>query len=163
MQKLEDVYLKNKQGLFSLALSVTRNVSEAEDAVHNAIIRLAKRTSDVKGDYTAYVFAAVRNSAIDMIRKSKRRNEAVTDIFDDSQVSSHELPNKGIITEERNKLIREQLASLNEKQREVVILKLYSGLTFEQIAETLDEPLSTVSSRYARTLKSLKNSMEALV
>ena len=64
---------------------------------------------------------------------------------------------------ERNFIIRKEIESLDEPQREVVMMKLYGGLTFEQIAQVREEPLSTVSSRYARTLKNLKSKMEALV
>ena len=48
------------------------------------------------------------------------------------------------------------MAALPEEQREVVILKEYQGLTFPEIAETLDVPLSTVKTRLYRGLRQLR-------
>jgi RNA polymerase sigma-70 factor (ECF subfamily) len=48
------------------------------------------------------------------------------------------------------------MAALPEEQREVVILKEYQGLTFPEIAETLDVPLSTVKTRLYRGLGQLR-------
>ena len=54
-------------------------------------------------------------------------------------------------------------STLPDAQRETIVMKLYGNLTFDQIAQASDEPLSTVSSRYRRGLAALKESMEALV
>src|SRR4051795_7972904 len=71
---LEDIYARHRQGLFTLALSITRCAARAEDAVHDAFVRLCRRRSvsaPVNGtgtasqpDPVAYVFASVRNAAV---------------------------------------------------------------------------------------------------
>src|SRR3954452_9099285 len=71
---LEDIYARHRQGLFTLALSITRCAARAEDAVHDAFVRLCRRRSvaaPLEGtgaasqpDAVAYVFASVRNAAV---------------------------------------------------------------------------------------------------
>ena len=162
MENLSQIYTEHKQGLFSLALSVTRNRAEAEDSVQDAFMKLAKKNITPKGDPVSYVYATVRNAALDRIRKRKRIVDVPEFVFEDER-SNEPKPGVSLQEQERNFIIRKEIEKLDEPQREVIIMKLFSGLTFEQISEILDQPLSTVSSRYARTLKSLKNRMEALV
>ena len=142
-----------------MALSVTRNRAEAEDAVQDAFMKLTRKNITPKGDPVSYVFATVKNAALDRIRKRKRIVDVPEFIFDDERSK----PGVDLQEQERNFIIRKEIEKLEEPQREVIMLKLFSGLTFEQISEIRQEPLSTVSSRYARTLKSLKHRMEALV
>ena len=162
MENLSEIYTQHKQGFFSLALSVTRNRAEAEDSVQDAFMKLAKKKISPNGDPVAYVYATVRNAALDRVRKRKRVVNVPEFVFDDER-SKEPKPGVTLQEQERNFIIRKEIEKLEEPQREVIIMKLFSGLTFEQISEVLNEPLSTVSSRYARTLKSLKYRMEALV
>ena len=162
MINLAEIYKEYRQGFFSLALSVTRNAAEAEDAVHDAFVKLSSKNIQIKGKAVPYVFAVVRNAALDRVRKRKKIVDAPEFIFDE-QLSEERAPGLSLQERERNFIIRKELEKLDEPQREVVILKLFSGLTFEEISEITGEPLSTVSSRYARTLKSLKYKMESLV
>ena len=162
MIDLAEIYKEYRQGFFSLAMSVTRNAAEAEDAVHDAFVKLASKDIQIKGQAVPYVFAVVRNAALDRLRKRKKIVDVPEFIFDE-QLSEEKAPGLSLQERERDFIIRKELEKLDEPQREVIILKLFSGLTFEEISEITGEPLSTVSSRYARTLKSLKYKMESLV
>lgn len=62
---LRVLYLNHRQGLFSLALSITGSRQQAEDAVHEAFAKMAGRKLP-EGDPVPYVFKVVRNAAIDM-------------------------------------------------------------------------------------------------
>lgn len=161
MENLSEIYGQYKQGFFSLALSILKDTAEAEDAVHDAFMKLIKKDIHIKGDPVSYVFSTVRNAALDRFRKRKRIVNVPDFIFED-ETSMEAGPGSSMLERERNFIIRKEIEKLDEPQREVVIMKLFSGLTFEQIAEIRNEPLSTVSSRYARTLKSLKYKMEVL-
>lgn len=72
-RELEDIYRSNRQGLYTLALSVTRNPQSAEDAVHEAFTRLLKVEKPKNVDWRAYAYQAVRNAAIDQVRRASTR------------------------------------------------------------------------------------------
>ena len=76
---LGSIYSGHRQGLFTLALSITRNRHQAEDAVHEAFVRLCRRPHSAD-EPTAYVYRAVRNAAIDQTRK-RARTETPEPIF----------------------------------------------------------------------------------
>jgi len=61
---------------------------------------------------------------------------------------------------ERDCTLRKAVDGLPEEQREAIVLKVYAGLTFEQMAETVQAPLPTVAARYRRALEKLKLVLE---
>jgi RNA polymerase sigma-70 factor (ECF subfamily) len=160
--RLEAIYQEHRRGLVALALSVTRSVEAAEDAVHDAFIRLCKADRDMPDAPVAYVYRAVRNAAIDKHRSRKRTNDRTDTMYaePDAGVGS---PAVDVERSERDRLLRDAVEDLPEEARQVVLLRVYSGLTFDQIAEALELPMGTVNSRYRRALDKLRESVESLV
>jgi len=161
-EALERIYHQHRQGLYTLALSVTGHCQQAEDAVHDAFERLCRSENKPRGNLTSYVYAAVRNAAVDQIRRRKTTTRSTVSIFDDTAVA-RERPDADLALQERDAAIRRAVDDLPEPQRAAVVMKIYGGLTFAQIAEAMDEPLSTVASRYQRALENLKPHVELLV
>ena len=78
-QLLENLYRQHRQGLYSFALSIVRSSDLAEDAVQNAFAKLfqvpvGNQSVLQNGNAVAYVFQAVRNSAIDLCRATREIN-----------------------------------------------------------------------------------------
>jgi RNA polymerase sigma-70 factor (ECF subfamily) len=61
--------------------------------------------------------------------------------------------------DERSQQIEKAIQSLPDYYKEVIILKIWGDLTFEQIAETLDIPMNTAASRYRYALERLRRSL----
>ncbi len=161
-EQLQAIYEEHRQGLFSLALSVTRKPELAEDAVHDAIVRLCRTKARPKGDPVGYVFAAVRNAAIDITRHRKARPEATNRDAALFLFRPDDGPAAPDVAAEAELAQRAMAAidALPEKQREVIVLRLVAGLKFEQIAATLDLPLGTVTTRYRRTIFALREQLD---
>lgn len=152
---LEGIYRQYRQGLYSLALSITRRPALAEDAVQEAFVRLLRRGKTPNGDPVAYVFASVRNSAIDAAGKAAKQSASPVSLYN----GRHNDPAGELIGDEAAKRLRDAVDSLPDAQRQAVVMKVYAGLTFDQIAEASGEPLSTVSSRYQRALVRLRQTI----
>lgn len=152
-EAIERIYWDHRQGLYTLALAITRCPARAEDAVQEAFARLWSTQARPGGDPTAYAFAAVRNAAIDQVR----RKEPATCGPEAASIFASDAPDPAYdaIASERQRNVRDAVDALPEAEREVVVMKIYSGLTFEQIAQALAEPLPTVASRYRRALEKL--------
>ena len=162
-QTLEDIYRQHRQGLYSLALSITRQPHQAEDAVHDAFARLCRMTESPRGDPVAYVYAAVRNAALDQIRRRRTAAGSTVSIFETTMADERPTPDQVVAQQERDAMIRQIVEQLPDQQRQVVVMKIYGGLTFQQIAASFDAPLSTISSRYQRALDNMKEKMEHLI
>ena len=162
MSQLADIYRDNRQGLFSLALSITKNSSDAEDAIHDAFLRISKKDLDQISDPTAYTFMSVRNASYDKCRRRKKLVSDPENIFA-VQEAADSAPERRLLSAERNALLETALNQLSESEKDIIVMKMYSNLTFEQIANVCNEPLPTISSRYRRSLKKLKSKMETLM
>ena len=150
-QPLEALYRQYRQGLFSLAMAITSNTMQAEDAVHDAFTRMCRSGRLFSA---AYVFASVRNAARDQLRQRRNTTELNESIFDNRPT-----PERTALTDEACQIVRQEIAALEDDQREVVVMKVYGQLTFDQIAQTLGEPLQTVASRYRRAMQKLKEQL----
>ena len=148
---LESVYRRCRERLFRVAWLILRDRSLGEDAVHTAFVKLATLASEPE-NVDAYVMRVVRNAAIDIQRQRVQKH---TDPLFDQVDSADEA------AAERHAILDETLRALKENEREVVELKLRVGLTFHEISDLLQEPLSTVSSRYQRTIARIRRENEA--
>jgi RNA polymerase sigma-70 factor (ECF subfamily) len=100
---------------------------------------------------SALVFATIRRRSIDLARRTDRRErrEGAVDWFatDSSETS---------IDGELEQAVK----ALPPIYREVVVLKVWSGLTFQQVADTLGIPLNTAASRYRYALDHLRSALK---
>jgi RNA polymerase sigma-70 factor (ECF subfamily) len=150
-ETLERIYRVHRDGLFTVALSITRCAADAEDAVHEAFARLCRRTGAVPGDPVAYTFAAVRNAAVDRLRRSRGMERASMELTPCMNGGP-----KAAADKERDYAIAAAVDGLAEDVRAAVVLRVFAGLTFRQAAEVLDVPLPTVVSRYRAGLERLR-------
>ena len=155
LEWLERIYREHQQPLFLTAWNLLRCQSLAEDAVHAAFVRLAQLTAAPR-DAKLYAFRAVRNAAIDLMRKRDRTQQK-------HPLVEYEESSPDLLTEDDESLaaVRDALEQLDERSREAVELHLHGGLTFQEIATLCDEPLQTVASRYRRALEKLRQLLEA--
>lgn len=161
-ESLEQVYRTHRQGLFSLALSVVGCEQSAEDAIHEAFTTLYRR-SPIECDPVAYVFTAVRNASIDISRKTQRAKRAHETLFNGYVPPKANPTVNGqdkVLDQERDQILRRSIDGLPSHERELIIMKTFAQLTFEQIAEILNEPAKTVASRYRRALRKLESELK---
>ncbi len=158
---LERVYRTHRQGLFSLAVSITGSHPLAEDSVHTAFAKLFKHPVP-PGDLVAYVFKSVRNAAIDTTRKNRRDtklNDSLINGYLPPAAQPSEPPDN-LLTKERHELLRNAIDSLGKEDKEVITLKSFAGLTFEQVGEVTNISPKTVATRYRRALKKLEQQLK---
>ncbi len=160
-QELGRLYAEHRQGLFSLALAITRDAHGAEDAVHDAFARMVDADRVEADDPVGYAFRAVRNAAIDRRRRAAAFDRAASGAASGGSVFDSE-PAADAVMRETASYVRAAIDHLPDAQRQTLVMRLYGGLTFEQIARTLDEPLGTVTTRYRRTLERIRGELECL-
>jgi RNA polymerase sigma-70 factor, ECF subfamily len=149
--ELENLYCKCRQQLFTCALVITRSATRAEDAVHDAFYQLLRgdpRPSDLK----SYVFRAVRNAALNQVRRSKGRAEALpSSVFDPGPY-----PDESAEKAELQRRVEHCLSELSPDERETIVEHLFGELTFQEIAIVRGAALGTVVSWYRRGLEKLR-------
>ncbi len=123
--------------------------SDAEDIVQEAFLKMIRRAK-FPDDPVAYLFATVRRAALDQRRCTARRNAR-------EQQAAAQRPwfDTPSIALEENESIEAGLRSLPEPQREVVVMKIWGGLTFAAIGQVLEISPNTAASRYRYAIKAL--------
>ena len=152
-------YERHGPALLLFARQFTRSLAEAEDAMHDGFIRFWKRRGEVE-DPTAYLYRAVRSAALDMGRGNSRRQLRETSRAQQDQAPTLE-PWQQAANDEGEQRLRESLDQLPQGQRELIVLKIWGGLTFEQIAEATQSPRSTAAARYTAAIKALRRALPA--
>ena len=135
--------------LFARQWSAT--LADAEDAVQNGFLKFW-RTRDAAREPLPYLYACVRTAAMDLGR-GERRRDRYEQANGPAERSAFEFAAE---RRERDAAIEAALAQLPGDQREVVVMKIWGGLTFAEIGEALSVPLSTAASRYRYALTRLE-------
>jgi RNA polymerase sigma-70 factor (ECF subfamily) len=159
---LERLYDDHAQALFAFLLSFTRDEADTRDLLQELFVKLAQRpaTLDAVRDERSFLLRLARNLAIDLVRRRGAR------VKNYEQMAGESVALFEPASEPDERAFREALATalgeLPVEQREVVHLKLWEGLTFEQIAELLEIPLNTAASRYRYGLDKMRQRLRPL-
>ncbi len=150
-----DLWAQYAPRLLLFARQQTPRLSDAEDIVQDAFVRYWRAQQADPSLSPSMLFHMVRRIAIDYARKSHGR------FARESEAGALSGPSEiwfvdPVEERERKEEIEKALQSLPAEQREVLVLKIWSELTFERIGETLEISPHTAASRYRYGLSQLK-------
>jgi RNA polymerase sigma-70 factor, ECF subfamily len=134
----------------------------AEDVTQECFLEMARRVDsiDPRKSLCGWLFRIARNRAIDLLRHRKFETTPGDEFFQAAEKRSGPDDEPGpagrMIQTERHAEIRQALNRLSDKDRDVLLLRFYGGLTFEETARALRRPLGTVLWQSQRILKRLK-------
>ncbi len=162
---LAELYDRFAGPLLGAAARIVRDQAEAQDVVHDAFVAMWEKAGTfdtARGNAFAWAVTLVRNRAIDRVRMRRRRSElldeaAPSDLGYDEGAGLTGGDSAALGDEAR--AIRAAVATLPLEQKRAVELAFFSGLTQEQIARQLAEPLGTVKARIRRGLLKLRDTL----
>ncbi len=135
------------------ARGLLHNTHDAEDAVQDAALRGWRRidTFDTRRSFKGWWFAILQNCCIDMLRRAKRRTTESLEGRDPPKDSHEEqLDWTDLVS---------AIETLSEAHREILRLRYFADLSYDEIAEALAMPKGTVSSRIHLARKALAAAM----
>jgi len=153
---LQDIYLKYRGYLLTLATALVNDVNIAEDIVHDFFVSFAQSADRLKlaGSLKWYLATCVTNRVRDRVRSSKRGPVGLGDI--DSVDTYQKSPIASAICNEQMQLLSFALEQLPYEQREVIVLHTTGQMKFKAIARLQDISIKTVQSRYRYGLDKLR-------
>jgi RNA polymerase sigma-70 factor (ECF subfamily) len=138
----------------------TRSLADAEDVVQEAFVRYWRHQRHLPGDPQALLVTSIRRAALDHARRQARRSvreEKADGGLEERECTFDALPGDD---DERRQEIEVALQRLPVVQREVLVLKIWNELTFEQIGAALEIPANTAASRYRYALAALRKELK---
>jgi RNA polymerase sigma-70 factor (ECF subfamily) len=142
-------------GLLLFARQWVQSAADAEDVVQEAFVKFWRRNHNIEN--RALLYAAVRSIALDFIRRDKRRARREATVFAEAEPA---IEPQFEWDDETQSALAAAVGSLPHDQREVLVLKIWNELTFNEIASALGISQNTAASRYRYALANLKKSFQ---
>jgi RNA polymerase sigma-70 factor (ECF subfamily) len=155
--------------IFALCFGMLGREDEAGDAAQETFIAAYRNLANFRGEakVSSWLHRIAVNQCLTVKRRKKMRSEEFIDDDDGSGenafvASPHLMPSVETEKAERLIIVRQAVSSLPVDLRQVIIMKEFEEMTFQEISETLELPLSTVKSRLYTALKQLRMKLERL-
>ena len=148
--------------LYSYALVLTRNHAEAEDLIQETYFRAMRAMERLRMDSNikSWLFTILRNVWLNQLRRRRNGPEMVQMELGDGVVTDVVQASKGPHNLYVDKMEAEQVRAAIEELpilfREVILLREYEDLSYQEIASVLDCPIGTVMSRLGRARAKLR-------
>ena len=139
-------------------LRILHNRAEAEDVLQEVYLQIWQQASNfdaARGRAITWILTIARSRALDRLRKIAVRDRTATAATHEQSMRVANTTIDDCLNLENAEIVHAALAGIAEKQRQLLILAYYEGLTQTQIAERLGEPLGTVKTRMRNGLLKL--------
>ena len=129
--------------LFSVALRMLGNTEDARDATQDAFVKVFLRLGDYRAEHRffSWIYRILTNECLNTLRARRPQEPDVPDVL---------VPGTALQTlelEERRRAVQAAIDGLSRDYREVLILRHFAELSYEEVADTLAIPVKTVKSR----------------
>ena len=170
-RSFEKLLRRHRNGVYSFCLKMLGNQTAAEDALQEVFLRVVKSAPKWKkqAKVRTWIYTIARNHCIDALRKATHRKTASLDqtlekgetegatLSDRIADQKEALPDRGTANVRLRALLLEAIGSLSEEQREVFVMREYSGMPFKEIAGIVGVSENTVKSRMRYALEHMRN------
>lgn len=157
------LYDRHGDLVYSVALRVLADPAAAEDVAQDVFLRLWRTPAaydPARGRFVSWLVSVARNRAVDEVRmRGRRRVREVggESLNGDDPPDSHaEDPQLAVQVQADRVAVRRAMATLPAEQRVAIEMAYFSGLTQQEIAERLNQPLGTVKTRTRLAMKKLR-------
>lgn len=159
---MADIYQQYYRLMLLIAWRYANVPTEVDDIVSDSCVALIRNLSTIRTlepkSLRRYIAAAVRNTAIDHCRKQRRERERCAPVSDETiaQMVNIVPVDGGILLREELESVRQAIAQLSERERDVLRLKCQQGKTDTEIAEMTGLSQSSVRKYIFRARQHLK-------
>lgn len=164
----EELYMKYKKPIYSYFLSKTKSQEEAEELLQEVFIKILDKKDSFRFEskFSTWLWTLSRNLFIDKYR-SDYQHEHKVDSYDKNEELSLENIDSGLDTAEEllikkyeEKGIRQCIEELSANQKESLLLRIYSDLSYEEISKILELSISAIKSLLVRSKEKLINCLK---
>jgi RNA polymerase sigma-70 factor, ECF subfamily len=149
----EDVAaIEYMDNLYRYAMVLTRNRSEAEDLVQETYVRAIRAMDSLRAgsNMKSWLYTILRNIWINQLRKQYTSLEMASAELDDVVMETSKDPHELYVSSLWREQLRQAIHQLPVDFREVIVLREYEELSYQEIARLVGCPVGTVMSRLAR-------------
>lgn len=161
---IEKLYIKTNKVLYGYAYDILKDKGLAEDAVHEAFVRLEKNLDKIDNPESRrtfnYLITIVENISKTMYVKRRREFASPLEDYSEKEENEFESADEVIIKREEYTLLHDAIDHLDEKYRKVMTLLYFYGMKEKEIAEELGISINNVGVRNHRAKIKIKEYIE---
>ena len=168
VDSFNQLVLRWERPIYALAYRVIGRDEDARDVAQETFLRAFRALPGFKGQakFSSWLYRIALNLCRDWIRRKKRAPLVeMPEGVDVAELAAEQGPTESIedlvSRQEMSRIVAEGMKLLPEEQRTAIVLKEYHGLTFQEIAELMKCPLSTVKTRLYQGLSVLRRQLDA--
>jgi RNA polymerase sigma factor (sigma-70 family) len=157
-EALHRIYEKYKHDLVTLAASLLTDLGPAEDVVHDVFIGFIRSAGKFRltGSLKGYLCTCVANAARNYNKAERRRRHGAGEVHRLAGPREADPPVSQVVLDEEFRQMTQGLDRLPYEQREVLVLRIYGGLSFAAIAAQQNASIYTVQGRYRYALDKMR-------
>jgi RNA polymerase sigma-70 factor (ECF subfamily) len=166
LDSFNQLVLRWERPIYALAYRVIGREEDARDVAQETFLRAFRALGGFKGQakFSSWLYRITLNLCRDWIRRERRAPVAqAPDGVDLIELAGEAEPTETVedlvSRKELGRAVARAMSMLPEEQRTAIVLKEYHGLTFQEIADLLDCPLSTVKTRLYQGLSVLRKQL----
>jgi RNA polymerase sigma-70 factor (ECF subfamily) len=154
------IFDRYRRGILTYVEQIARSRSLAEDVVQETFLELVRRIDriDPEKSLSGWLYRVARNRAIDVMRRAGR--EVPAENFDktarEEDMATVSMPYDEMQSKEENRHLVTALGRIDDRLREVLLLRYHGNLAFREIAATLRRPIGTVLWQAKRGIEKLR-------
>ena len=139
----EGIVVRYQRGLFNVAIRLLGSYEDARDCTQTAFVKAYEHlhTFDVSQRFFSWIYRILRNECLNTLR-ARRPSEPVS-----LEWAAAGVPSDSLMAGERQRAVQTALLGLTADYREVIVLRHFTELSYDDIAATLGIPVKTVKSR----------------
>ncbi len=159
IQLFEKVFRQYRPGLLAFARNILNDHEEAEEVVHDIFLSIWDKRADMFSDpgLKSYLFRAVKNRCLNVLRKAKLDFEEMPDQI--PEIDGSTLASDLIEAKETEKLLNHLIEQLPKKCKQAFLLSRVDGLSHKEVAEIMDISTKTVENQIGIALKFFKENL----
>lgn len=158
---LEELLLAYEKKVYNIAYRLMGSEADAADMAQEALIKIYRSVKGFKGEasFSSWVYRLTVNTCLDGLRKRKRAPISLEYAMESGMPMEDiagDAPEAHALSVERREDIQKAIQMLSDEHRAVVVMRDITGLSYEEIAESIHVSIGTVKSRISRGRQRLK-------
>ena len=158
-----ELYDATSARVYGMTLRVLRNAGISEETTQDTYLQIWRNASNFdpdRGSALAWIMTLAHRRAIDRVRSEQSRTDRDTQYGHRNRDTDHDSVVESVVQQLEVDAVVHCLETLTETQRSTVRMAYYDGLTYREVAEQLNSPLSTVKTRIRDGLIGLRKCLE---
>jgi RNA polymerase sigma-70 factor (ECF subfamily) len=155
-----EVYQEFSEGVFAYCVKILADRQLAQDVVQETFIKVQQSAHTIENNqsFKSWIFRIARNEALMQLRKKRTNGK-----LEDGSVWDEETPYQQVVAVERAEMVNRMLDNLKHEYREVLVLLVYEGMSYAEIAHVTGATESSVKSRIFRARRAMVERLKGYV